>query len=331
MRRRTFITLLGGAAAAWPLAVRAQQSKSIPRIGVLWHAGNEQQEAIFLGALRKGLNELGYVEGKNIELVNRFADEHYDRFDGLAAELVKANVDVIVGSISSAAIAAKRQTASIPIIFIASGDPIGMGLVDTLARPGGNVTGTSNLVVDIASKNLELLKDCFSNLSAVGILANSNTNAAFFRSYISAVQAAAEIFHVSVHVVEVRSPNEFERGFSEMGNAHVVDAVLLMPDGMFNNEKKRIADLALAHKLPVIAWSAELTEAGALWSYGANVVDLFRHTGVYIDKVLKGTKPADIPVEQPVLFDFAVNLRTAKALGLSIPATVLARADKVIE
>jgi putative ABC transport system substrate-binding protein len=260
--------------------------------------------------------------------VNRFADEHYDRFDGLAAELVKANVDVIVASLSPAAIAAKRQTASIPIIFVASGDPLGMGLVETLARPGGNVTGTSILVVDIAAKNLELLKDCFSNLSAVGILANANSP--IFRSYISAVQAAAEIFHVSVHVVEVRSPDEFERGFLEMGDAHV-DAVLLMPDGMFNIQKKRIADLALAHKLPVIAWSAELTEAGALWSYGANVVDLFRHTGVYIDKVLKGTKPADIPVEQPVLFDFAVNLRTAKALGLSIPPTVLARADKVIE
>ena len=329
MRRRDFIKVVAGSAAAWPLAARAQQSKSIPRIGVLWHAGNEQQEALFLGALRKGLNELGYVEGKNIELVNRFADEHYDRFDGLAAELVKAKVDVIVGSISSAA-TAKRQTATIPIIFIASGDPIGMGLVDTLARPGGNVTGTSNLVVDIASKNLELLKDCFSNLSAVGVLANSNTNAAFLRSYVSAMQAAAEVLHVSVHVVGVRSPDEFERGFSEMGNAHV-DAVILMPDGMFNNDRNRIAELALAHNLPAIGWSAELAEAGALMSYGANSADMFRHAAFYIDKVLKGTNPADIPVEQPMLFDFVVNLRTAKALGLSIPPTVLARAGKVID
>jgi len=261
--------------------------------------------------------------------VNRFADEHYDRFDGLAAELVKAKVDVIVGSISSAA-TAKRQTATIPIIFIASGDPIGMGLVDTLARPGGNVTGTSNLVVDIASKNLELLKDCFSNLSAVGVLANSNTNAAFLRSYVSAMQAAAEVLHVSVHVVGVRSPDEFERGFSEMGNAHV-DAVILMPDGMFNNDRNRIAELALAHNLPAIGWSAELAEAGALMSYGANSADMFRHAAFYIDKVLKGTNPADIPVEQPMLFDFVVNLRTAKALGLSIPPTVLARAGKVID
>jgi putative ABC transport system substrate-binding protein len=328
MRRRQFIRLIGGAAAAWPLAARAQQATKIPRIGVLWHAGNEQQEAMFLGALRKGLNELGYFEGKNIELVNRFADEHYDRFDGFAAELVKANVNVIVASVSPAAIAAKRQTASIPIIFVASGDPIGMGLVETLGRPGGNVTGTSHLGVDIADKNLEVLKDCFGNLSVVGILLNSNSP--LFRSYTSAVRAAAEILHVTVHVIEVRSPDELERGFSESGNAHV-HAVLLMPDGMFNNEKKRIAELALAHKLPVIAWSAELTEAGALMSYGANVVDLFRHTAVYIDKVLKGTNPADIPVEQPVRYDFVVNLRTAKALGLSIPPTVLARADKVIE
>jgi ABC-type uncharacterized transport system substrate-binding protein len=328
MRRRQFIALFGGAAAAWPLVARAQQTTKIARIGVLWHAGNEQQEATFLNALRKGLNELGYVEGKNIELVNRFADEHYDRFDGLAAELVKAKVDVLVGSISSAAIAAKRQTASIPIIFVGSGDPIGMGLVDTLARPGGNVTGTSMLATDLASKNLELLKDCFSNLSAVGILANSNSP--ILRSYVSAVQAAAEILHVSVHVVGVRSPDEFERGFSEMGNAHV-DAVIIMPDGMFNNDRKRIAELALADKIPAIGWSAEQPEAGVLMSYGANIPDLFRHTAVYIDKVLKGTNPADIPVEQPVLFNFVVNLRTAKAVGITIPPSLLARADEVIE
>jgi putative ABC transport system substrate-binding protein len=328
MRRRAFLAMLGLAAATCPLTTLAQQSTKIRRIGILWAAANEQQVALFLGALRNGLDELGYVEGKNIELVNRFAEGHYDRFDGLAAELVKAKVDVIVGSISPAAIAAKRQTANIPIIFVGSGDPIGMGLVDTLARPSGNVTGTSALATDLAAKNLELLKDCFSNLSAIGILANSNSP--ILRSYVSAVQAAAEILHVSVDVVGVRSPDELERGFSEMGNAHV-DAVLLMPDGVFNDSRKRIAELALAHKLPAIGWSVELTEAGALMSYGPNIPDMFRHAAVYIDKVLKGTNPADIPVEQPVLFDFVVNLRTAKALGLSIPPTVLARADKVIE
>jgi putative ABC transport system substrate-binding protein len=320
--------MLGIAAVACPPTTLAQQTTKIRRVGILWAAANEQQVAIFLGALRKGLNELGYVEGKNIELVNRFAEGHYDRFDGLAAELVTAKVDVIFCSISASAIAAKRQTASIPIIFSGLADPIGMGLVDTLARPGGNVTGTSNLATGLAAKSLELLKDCFSNLSAVGILANSNSP--ILRSYVSAVQAAAEILHVSVDVVGVRSPDELERGFSEMGNAHV-DAVLLMPDGMFTNDRKHIAELALAHKLPAIGSSAELTEAGALMSYGANLVDMFHHSAVYIDKVLKGTNPADIPVEQPVLFDFVVNLRTAKALGLSIPPAVLARAGKVIE
>jgi putative tryptophan/tyrosine transport system substrate-binding protein len=328
MRRRAFLAMLVLAAATCPLTTLAQQSTKIRRIGILWAAANEQQVALFLGALRNGLDELGYVEGKNIELVNRFAEGHYDRFDGLAAELVTAKVDVIVGAISPAAIAAKRQTANIPIIFVGSGDPIGMGLVDTLARPSGNVTGTSILATDLAAKNLELLKDCFSDLSAVGILANSNSP--ILRSYVSAVQAAAEILHVSVDVVGVRSPDELERGFSEMGNAHV-DAVLLMPDGMFTNDRKHIAELALAHKLPAIGWSAEITEAGALMSYGPNNPDMFRHAAVYIDKVLKGTNPADIPVEQPVLIDFAVNLRTAKALGLSIPPTVLARANKVIE
>jgi putative tryptophan/tyrosine transport system substrate-binding protein len=328
MRRRAFLAMLGLAAATCPLTTLAQQSTKIRRIGILWAAANEQQVALFLGALRNGLDELGYVEGKNIELVNRFAEGHYDRFDGLAAELVTAKVDVIVGAISPAAIAAKRQTANIPIIFVGSGDPIGMGLVDTLARPSGNVTGTSALATDLAAKNLELLKDCFSNLSAVGILANSNSP--ILRSYVSAVQAAAEILHVSVDVVGVRSPDELERGFSEMGNAHV-DAVLLMPDGMFTNDRKHIAELALAHKLPAIGSSAELTEAGALMSYGANLVDMFHHSAVYIDKVLKGTNPADIPVEQPVRYDFVVNLKTAKALGITIPPSLLARADEVIE
>ena len=326
MRRREFVAFLGSA-AAWPLTAHAQQSRKIPRIGVLWHAGNEEQEAIFPGALRKGLNELGYVEGKNIDLVNRFADEHYDRFDGLAAELVKANVDIIVASIPPAALAAKRATKDIPVIFAVAADPVGLRLVDSLAHPGGNVTGLSSVNIDLAAKHLELLKDCLSNLSTVGLLSNPSEHLGL---YVSATQKAAEVLHISVHVADVRSPDELERAFSEIESAYA-NAVLLLPDGMFYNERKRIAQLAIARRLPMIAWTGEMADAGALMSYGAIYADLFRRTAVYIDKVLKGANPADLPVEQPVQYAFVVNLRTAKALGLTIPPTVLARADKVIE
>jgi ABC-type uncharacterized transport system substrate-binding protein len=295
---------------------------------VLWHAGNEQEEALYLGALRKGLSDLGYIEGKNIELVNRFADEHYDRFDALAAGLVQAKVDVIVASIPPAAAAAKRHTNRIPIVFALAADPVGAHLVDSLAHPGSNVTGLSNVTLDLAAKHLEFLRDCFPKLSAIALLGNPNYD--IFQQYLSATRDTAKKLGIGVRVVEAPSPDALARGFSDIASAPP-DAVMLMPDAMFFNERTNIARLALAHKIPTITWNSDMTKAGILMSYGAILSDLFRRTATYVDKILKGAKPADLPVEQPVEFDFVVNLKTAKALALTIPPSVLARADEVIE
>jgi putative ABC transport system substrate-binding protein len=326
MRRREFIALIG-VATGWPLVARAEQSRKIPKVGVLWHAGNEQEEAIYLGALRKGLNDLGYVEGKTIELVNRFADEHYDRFDALAAELVEAKVGIIVASVPNAALAAKRATTTIPVVLAYGGNYLAQGLAQTLAHPGGNVTGLSAMFPDLAARHLEILKDCIANLSSAALLFNAN---APYRQYISEVQKAADSLRISLRTVEVRSPDDLEQGFSAIANAHA-NAVLLAPDGLFFQQRKRIAELALANRVPTIAWTGDIADAGVLMSYGADAPDLFRRAATYVDKILKGANPADLPIEQPTKFELIINSKTAKALKLSIPPSVLARADKMIE
>ena len=326
MRRRVVIALLGGA-VVWPFAARAQQQTRISRIGVLWHGGNEQEEAMNLSALRKGLNELGYVDGKNIELINRFADEHYDRFDTLAAELVEAKVDIIFASVSGAAISAKRLTTKIPIVLAYGGDYVAGGLAKSLAHPGGNVTGLSGVFVDLAAKHLEILKDTVANLSIVALLFNSTVN---WRPYITEVQSAADSHGISLHVVKVGHPDQLQEGFSEIANSHA-QAVLLTPDGMFWQQRTRIADLAIADGVPTVGWMGDIADAGALISYGADTPDLFRRAATYVDKILKGASPADLPIEQPTKFEFIINLKTAKAIGLTIPPTLLVRANKLIE
>jgi putative tryptophan/tyrosine transport system substrate-binding protein len=327
MRRRGFIALLGGAGVL-PFAVGAQQQTRIPRIGVLWHGGNEQEEAINLAALRKGLNELGYVEGRNIELINRFADEHYDRFDALAAGLVEARVDIIVASLGFAAIGAKRVTTKIPIVCAYGGDFVAAGLAQSLSHPGGNVTGLSGLVIDLAAKYLEILKDAVSNLSVVALLFNSTTN---WRTFVSEVQNGADSLRISLRVVDVGSPDQLQEGlFAAVANSGA-QAVLIEPDGIFWQHRKRIADLAISTRVPAIGWQGEIADAGALMSYGADTPDLFRRAATYVDKILKGANPADLPVEQPTKFEFIVNLKTAKAIGLTIPPSVLVRATKLIE
>jgi len=326
MRRRVVIALLGGA-VVWPFAARAQQQTRISRIGVLWHGGNEQEEAMNLSALRKGLNELGYVDGKNIELINRFADEHYDRFDTLAAELVEAKVDIIFASVSGAAISAKRLTTNIPTVLAYGGDYVAGGLAKSLAHPGGNVTGLSGVFVDLAAKHLEILKDTVANLSIVALLFNSTVN---WRPYITEVQSAADSHGISLHVVKVGYPDQLQEGFSEIANSHA-QAVLLTPDGMFWQQRTRIADLAIADGVPTVGWMGDIADAGALISYGADTPDLFRRAATYVDKILKGASPADLPIEQPTKFEFIINLKTAKAIGLTIPPTLLVRANKLIE
>jgi putative tryptophan/tyrosine transport system substrate-binding protein len=326
MRRRGFIALLVSA-VAWSFAARAQQQTRSPRIGVLWHGGNEQEEAMNLSALRKGLNELGFVEGKNIELINRYADEHYDRFDALAADLVEANVDVIFASVQLAAASTKRITTKIPIVLAYGGDYVAGGLAKSLAHPGGNVTGLSGVFVDLAAKHLEILKDTIANLSVVALLFNSTMN---WHPYISEVQNAADSAGISLHVVKVGSPDQLQEGFSEIANSHS-QAVLLTPDGMFWQQRTRIADLAIADGVPTIGWMGDIADAGALISYGADTPDLFRRAATYVDKILKGANPADLPIEQPTKFEFIINLKTAKAIGLNIPPALLVRANKLIE
>jgi putative ABC transport system substrate-binding protein len=327
MRRRQFITLLSGIAAAWPVDAGAQQQTRIPRVGVLWHAGNEQEEAMNLGALRKGLNDLGYVEGKNIELINRFADEHYDRFDALAAELVEAKVDIIFASVGVAAISAKRVTTKIPIVLAYGGDFVATGLAQSIAHPGGNVTGLTGVFIDLAAKYLEILKDSIANLSVVALLRNAKWK---WPAFVSEVKDAADSLRVSLQVVEVESPDQLREKFSAIPNSHA-QAVLLTPDGLFYQQRKRIADLAIANGVPTIGWMAEVADAGILMSYGADTPDLFRRAATYVDKILKGANPADLPIEQPTKFEFVINLKTAKAIGLTIPPTLLVRADKLIE
>ncbi len=321
MRRQAFIAGIGSA-AAWPMLARGQQSGKIARVGDLWHAGNEQEEAPFLGPLRQGLNDLGYIEGKNIELLNR-ADEHYDRFDPLARELVQAKVDVIGASIPVAGNAAKHASTTIPVI-VAYGAEY---LIPELAHPGGNVTGLSAMLFTLAGKQLEILKLTIPNCLAVALLWNANTKFTQFRSH---AQNAANALKISLHVVEVRSPTELDQAFSEISNAHD-DAVLVHPDGLFTQQMERIAQLAIATRLPTVVWNGQMARAGAFMSYGADGPDLFRRAAEYIAKILKGANPADLPIEQPTKFQFVINLKTAQRLSLTIPPSVIARADEVIE
>jgi len=321
--RREFIAALGGA-GAWPLVARGQQPVKIPKVGILWHAGNEQEEAPFLGALRRGLNDLGYREGRNVELVNRFADEHYERFGTLATELVEANVDVIVASIPSAASAAKNATSTTPVILAYGAEWV----VQELAHPSGNITGLSAMFLDLPGKQMEILKGSISNCSAMALLEDATSK--FSYNYTSRAQEAADSLHVPLYVIPVRSPDELEQAFSIIANAHA-DALLIPPSGVLFQQRDRVAQLALAAHMPTMSFSAEMAEAGVLMSYGTDVPDLLRRTATYIDKILKGAKPADLPVEQPTKFEFIINLKTANRLGLTIPPSVLARADKVIE
>jgi putative ABC transport system substrate-binding protein len=327
MKRREFIALLGGAAVAWPLQARAQQSRKLPRIGVLWHAGNEVEEAKYLAALRQGFNDLGYVEGKTYVLENRFAAEKYERFNSLAAELVAAKVDVLVAITPEAALAAQHATATIPVVFAVVGNPVGAKLVDSLARPGRNITGLSNVMIDLSGKRLELFKDAIPTLSHVILLVNPNA----YRIQVATElhRSAAAALGLMVQEIATPDPNSIESAFSAIADR--TSGLFIVPDSMLFNERKHIAELALAHRLPSMAFNAEMVEAGLLMSYGASFLVQFRQVAVYVDKILKGAKPADLPVEQPVQFELIINSKTAKALHLDIPPSLLARADEVIE
>jgi putative ABC transport system substrate-binding protein len=332
VNRRDFITLIGGAAAspvAWPLAARAQQQTGkVPRIGSLGLTSPSDRPPL-LDAFRQGLRELGWVEGQNIVIDYRFAEGRLDRLPDLAAELVRLKVDVIVSLGTQGVTAARNATDTIPIVMIAVRDPVAIGLIASLARPGGNVTGVSGYAgLEIVAKQLELLKETVPKNSLVAIL--SNPTNAYHQLAIQELNVAARSLGVQLQLLEARDPNEFDGAFAAMAKERA-GALLVLADIILNNSQTRLADLAAKNRLPAIYGVRESVEAGGLMSYGASFLDLHRRAATYVDKILKGAKPADLPVEQPTRFELVINLKTAKALGLDVPPTLLAHADEVIE
>jgi putative tryptophan/tyrosine transport system substrate-binding protein len=320
MKRREFITLIGGGAVGWPLSARAQQGERIRRIGVL-------VPSIRQDAIRLGLRDLGYVEGQNILLEYRPA-EPADRLPGLAAELVSLKVDLIVAGGSQAVLAAQQATKTIPIVMVSS-DPVGTGFVASLARPGGNITGQSMLTPELSGKRLELLREIVSGLSVVTVLADLDDPPVALS--LKETELAAKALGIKVEVVAATAPDDIDGAFASAVSNVRPQALVVLPAPLMSIHAGQIAALALEHRLPSIALNSEFPRAGILLSYGADTYDLYRRTAIYVDKILKGAKPADLPVQQPTKFELVINLKTAKALDLTIPELFLARADEVIE
>ena len=324
MKRREFTAGLG-AAAAWPLMARAQQSRS-PTIGFMGGStpsATSQWTAIFV----KRLRELDWVEGKNLAIEYRWAEGRTERYHDIAADFVKMKVAVIVTAGTESVIAAKRLTSAIPIVFATAGDPVGSGLVASLARPGGNVTGLSNQQTDLAGKRLGLLREIMPSLSRLAIMANVSNPAAV--SEMRDVQAVAGTLGLHVNTSEIQRPEDIEPAFDALKNS--ADALYVVIDPLVSGNRVRINTLALGSRLPTMHGFREFAQAGGLMTYGPDFPDLFRRTAELVDKILRGEKPADIPVEQPTKFELVINATTAKLLGLTIPPTLLARADEVIE
>ena len=333
MKRREFIALLGGTAATpaflWPLAARAQQPAGrVYRVGYLAIASREQQLHLSK-AFEEGLRSLGYRVGENVVIEYRFANGQLELLPALAADLVRLGVDVIVTGVNPNTVAAMKATTTIPIVMANSADPVGAGLVASLARPGGNVTGFSSDPGDeINGKRLELLKDTLPNLSRVGILWNSDF--APNRNRLTSMREAAQALGLTLVPAEARGPDALEQAFATMVRERA-QVLVVLSDGVLFNFRGQIGVMALRDRLPAISAVREYAEAGLLLTYGPDLPDLFRRSAVFVDKIFKGAKPADLPVQQPTKFEFVVNLKTAKALGVEVPPSVLARADQVIE
>jgi len=308
------------------MSAEAQQPKKVVRLGYL-SASSPAANSARVEAFRQGLRELGYLDGKNIVIQYRWAEEKFVRLPDLAGELVRLKVDVIVTSGGQATRAAKEATRTIPIVMGFDSDPIGSGFVASLGRPAGNITGLSSLAPDISGKQLELLNEIVPRLSRVAVFGNSNEPAN--SQSLKEVELAAGAFRMKLQYLDVRSPTDIETAFGAASKGRA-DAVLVLGSAVFNSQRKQIAELAVKSRLPAIYAAVESVEAGGLTSYGASIPDLFRRAATYVDKILKGVKPADLPVEQPTKFELIINLRAAKQIGLTIPPTVLARADRVI-
>ena len=325
IRRREFITLLAGATAAWPIAARAQQAGNKHTVGIL-SAGVEN--AALNMVLVDALRELGWVEGKNIAFEHRYAENRLERLPGLAADLVRLKVDVFAAAGTLAPLAAKQASSTIPIVMTAAGDSLGSGLVASLARPGGNVTGMSLMAPDLGGKRLELLKEVLPRLARVAVLWNAANpySALVFKQ----TQDGGRTLGIEVQSLDVRGPDDFDGTF-EAARRLRPDALITVEDPLTGSHRKRIADFVVGQQLPSLHGIREFVAAGGLISYGANITDLSRRAAYYVDKIFKGAKPADLPIQQPTKFDLVINLKAAKTLGLDVPPALLARADEVIE
>ncbi len=325
MNRRTFLCGLTFAVVPAPLAAGAQQPEGIPRIGFLSTSTASERGN---DGFRQGLREDDYVEGRNLLIEWYFAEGRDERLSGFAAELATLRIEVMVALGGSAAVAAKKAATKIPIVFMLVGDPVGLGLVPSLARPSGNITGITNLSVDLTGKRLEVLKEAVPSLKAVAILTHPGNplNALF----LSEEQTAAHRLGLKVRLVEVREPSEFDSALATIAHERT-HAVVLVPGPFVGAHRIQIAELAMKRRIPLMGWNRALPESGALMSYGPNNFDIGRRAAKYVGRLLKGAKPADLPIEQPTKFELVINQRTAKALGITIPQSLLLRADEVLE
>ena len=326
MMRRQLLIALGAGVLAAPYASRAQQQR-VYRVGFLGNS-TAALEANLVGPFREGLRDLGYVEGRNIVIEYRWAEGKYERFPELIAELVARKVDVIVTAGTPAALAVQRATATIPLVMVAVGDPVSTGLVASLARPGGNSTGLTSIAPDLEGKRLELLREVVPKLARVSFLVNPDN--AFHVGSEKQARAAAQVLHVDVQFIGVRADADFDHAFDVIAKERP-DAFIVLADRVFLHNRGRIVDFAARNRLPAVYPYRELVEAGGLMSFGPNYADMHRRAATYVDKILKGAKPADLPVEQPTKFELIINLKSAKALGLPIPQSLLVRADEVIQ
>jgi len=324
--RRKFLATLGGAAAAWPLAARAQQAGRLPTIGLLG-TSTPSAWSHLVAAFVQRLRELGWTEGRTVAIEYRWTEGRTERSSELAAEFVRSQVDVIVTSGTAAALAAKQATSVIPIVFAASGDPVGTGLVASLARPGGNATGLSSQQTDVGPKKLELLRELVPNLRRLAIMLNAGSPGTVLE--MREVEAAARTLGLEATKLEIQRAEDIVAAIEGLKSR--AEALYVCADPLVFTNRIRINNLALGAKLPTIYYFREYVESAGLMSYGANYADLWRRAADFVDKILRGTKPGNIPVEQPTKFELVVNLTTAKALGLNVPPTLLARADEVID